>query len=299
MESKKSLKSIVGKTSPLFPLIVLITICIANYCVNNWLSPFIKNLIYIGSSGGIGGSICFMLLYYKSSSMEMSLDTNYLKNIFVTIISTLFGIFVFFFIYGGLIYFFNINKDISKFGILFYCSLTFSVGLLVSFISTTRGWIILRSYFLNKTTLSGINLFLILIIYIIIAIYTNYNFKGSMVKTIIFTFVSGGLGGTLYCIIDFYKSIGENKGEIYMWSWWYFFRPITSAVLGVFAFFLIYAGLLVINNTTQGIMEVRSIIFYSALSFVLGYSYSSFFTYIEKLANIIFKEPKNKEGASK
>jgi hypothetical protein len=116
---------------------------------------------------------------------------------------------------------------------------------------------------------------------------------------------AGGIGGSLNSILGFtthYKN-GDFDPN---YKWWYYFRPIIGIILGVFVFYFIVGGLMVISTTDQNpdyymnIFSFKSIMFYSALSFLVGYSSTNFLRKLEDLSNALFSEVKsNGDGEDK
>jgi hypothetical protein len=275
-------------------LIIYIIFAIISY--NSNLSPFIKSLILVSISGGIGGIIYIMIKYFKPSlANTIEINESFWFYLFGPIISSVFGLFIFFFIYGGLL---NINylpPVISLKNILIFCAISFFSGFFIAYINTESGRKIL-SKVLQVHNLCGIYLFVILIIYILTAFLCNYFLNLTiLIKFLILSSISGGLGGILYCIIDYYRSMGEKKEEIKNWLWWYFFRPFASSVLGAFVFFFLYGGLFVVNNHTTETISTKSILFYCSLSFVFGYTFTNFFEMVTQIADVIFSKSSGKK----
>ena len=76
----------------------------------------------------------------------------------------------------------------------------------------------------------------------------NCPFEKQLMNILTYVACSGGIGGTIYCIGGFYRRLGNNQFTM-NWTWWYVFRPIISAVIGVFAYFMIIGGLMSISNS--------------------------------------------------
>ncbi|MBU0460853.1 MAG: hypothetical protein KJ597_05355 [Nanoarchaeota archaeon] len=138
-----------------------------------------------------------------------------------------------------------------------------------------------------KTNLIGIYLFIILLILIVIPILVfKIKFQSAIIKSLIYVACAGGLGGTLYSIRGFYQNLGEKRFE-FNWTWWYIFRPFISIVIGVISYFLIFGGLLSVGNISDVNYE-KSIMFYSAISFLAGFSFTQFSNKLEELSKTLF-----------
>lgn len=146
-----------------------------------------------------------------------------------------------------------------------------------------------------KINVLGIFLLLILILFILIGInfYLNQP-ENKLIFSLIIIACSGGIGGTLYSIRGFYQNIGEGNFNFNSWVWWYIFRPIMSAVIGVFVYFLIVGGLLSVGNVSE-INYSKGLMFYSAVAFLAGFSFTQFANKLEELASTIFTKKEDKK----
>lgn len=108
-------------------LVVLVAIAVITYFFYS-ADQLIRALIFVGCSGGIGGTIYSIRGFYQNLGEE-----NFKLNwtwwyVFRPIISIVTGIFVYFLIAGGLMSFGLISKtDYSK-GLLFFCGISFLSG---------------------------------------------------------------------------------------------------------------------------------------------------------------------------
>ncbi len=218
-----------------------------------------------------------------------------------------------FIIYGILIFCFN---SIENFWVKVSITLAF-FGLGLMFI--LEGQSILREYFRNeqkkklgnkkitiinkknnsklKINLLGIYLIIILLIFILIGVLAYISkLENKFIFSLIIIACSGGIGGTLYSIRGFYQNLGEGNFNFNNWVWWYLFRPVMSAVIGVFVYFLIIGGLLSIGNISE-FNYSKGLIFYSALAFLAGFSFTQFANKLEEIASTIFaKKEEEKKG---
>lgn len=146
---------------------------------------------------------------------------------------------------------------------------------------------------LLKTNLLGIYLLVLLCLLVLGSIVTYlYKPGGELINSLIIISLSGGIGGTTYSIRGFYQNLGGGNFN-FNWGWWYIFRPFISMVMGVFIYFLIVGGLLSIG----GIYKVdysRSLMFYSAIAFLAGFSFTQFANKLEELASTIFAKKEEK-----
>lgn len=145
-----------------------------------------------------------------------------------------------------------------------------------------------------KIHLIGIYLLFFLIILITIPLITYFSsFGDTLIRSLIYIGASGGLGGTVYCIRGFYQNVGENNFKL-KWGWWYIFRPFISIVIGIMVYFLIVGGLLSLGSISE-VNYSKSVIFYSGIAFLAGFSFTQFANKLEELANILFTKKEDKK----
>ncbi len=143
----------------------------------------------------------------------------------------------------------------------------------------------------TKRNLIGIYLLLFLIVLILIPIRLYFSDRGdTLIRSLVYIGCSGGLGGVLYCIRGFYKSQIDNQFKL-VWSWWYIFRPFISIVVGVFVYFLIIGGLLSLGSVSE-VDYQRSVMFYCAIAFLAGFSFTQFADKLEELSSTLFSKKK-------
>jgi len=148
----------------------------------------------------------------------------------------------------------------------------------------------------TKINLIGIYLlsFLFVLIAITIIVYFS-RIESVLIKSLIYIGSSGGIGGIIYCIRGFYQSVASKQFD-FSWTWWYIFRPFISIVIGIFVYFFIVGGLLSLGSITA-VDYSRSVMFYCAISFLAGFSFTQFADKLEELASTTFA--KKREEANK
>ena len=118
--------------------------------------------------------------------------------------------------------------------------------------------------------------------------YAHYSgaISDALLRSLVYIACAGGLGGTVYLIRSFYKKIFERsfRPDVF---WWYLFRPLTGAIMGVVAYFLIVGGLLSIGSA-QSPDYAKSIMLYCGIAFLAGFSFTQFADKIEGLAKTVF-----------
>jgi hypothetical protein len=140
----------------------------------------------------------------------------------------------------------------------------------------------------------GIYLLVTLIFLCMIPVIVFYmKMENNIVRTLVFVGASGGIGGAVYSIRGFYHTLAGKKFEV-NWVWWYVFRPIISVVVGVFLYFLVVGGLLSISTSTE-VSFGKGVMFYCALAFLAGFSFTRFADKLNALSDTIFSK-KDKPG---
>jgi hypothetical protein len=154
----------------------------------------------------------------------------------------------------------------------------------------------------NKINLIGVYLliFLLCLIVIPIQVFRSLTFD-SVLRSLIYIGSAGGLGGTIYCIRSYYKTLIGKPFDL-NYGWWYIYRPFVSIVVGVFVYFLIVGGLLTltVGEVSQADLT-KGIPFYCAVAFLGGFSFTQFADKITELAETIFattEKTKEAGGAS-
>jgi len=141
----------------------------------------------------------------------------------------------------------------------------------------------------DSTKINLIGIYLLSFLFVLIAITILAYFSGIesvLIKSLIYISSSGGIGGIIYCIRGFYQSLAAKQFD-FGWIWWYIFRPFISIVIGVFVYFLIVGGLLSLGSISA-VDYSRSVMFYCAISFLAGFSFTQFADKLEELASTIF-----------
>lgn len=147
---------------------------------------------------------------------------------------------------------------------------------------------------MNAINIIGLYLLLVVIFLVGLPIWVFVAdpFKKELLNILVYIACSGGIGGTIYCIRGFYQNLGGNNFKI-NWTWWYVFRPIISAIIGVFSYFIIIGGLMSISNASD-VNYSKSVMFYCAVSFLAGFSFTKFLEKIDLISGTLFSN-KDKE----
>ena len=137
-----------------------------------------------------------------------------------------------------------------------------------------------------------IGLYLLFAVFILVGlpiwVYVCDPFEKELLNILVYIACSGGIGGTIYCIRGFYQNLGGNNFET-NWTWWYIFRPIISAIIGIFAYFMIIGGLMSISNSPD-VNYSKSVMFYCAVSFLAGFSFAKFVEKIDLISDTLFSK---------
>lgn len=143
----------------------------------------------------------------------------------------------------------------------------------------------------TRINLIGIYLLLALLVLVITPAVTYFsNLDDSLIRALIYIGSSGGVGGTIYCIRGFYQHLGGDDFK-HHWTWWYIFRPLISVVIGVFVYFFVVGGLISVGSVSE-VDYSKSVMFYSAISFLAGFSFTQFADKLEELSSTLFSKKK-------
>lgn len=151
---------------------------------------------------------------------------------------------------------------------------------------------------MNCKTFVGIYLLIAILLFCLVPVFIFYSYiDNDLVRTLFYVGASGGIGGTVYSIRGFYQNTG---GETFKpnWVWWYIFRPIISVVSGVFVYFLIVGGLMSISNNTD-VTFSKGVMFYCAIAFLAGFSFTRFMGKVESISENVFSESEHVNPSAK
>lgn len=137
-----------------------------------------------------------------------------------------------------------------------------------------------------------IGLYLIFVLFLLIGlpiwVYICNPFERKLLSILVYITCSGGIGGTIYSIRGFYQNLGRESFKM-NWTWWYVFRPIISAIIGLFAYFMIVGGLMSISNSPE-VNYGKSVMFYCAVAFLAGFSFAKFIEKVDLISDTIFSK---------
>lgn len=119
--------------------------------------------------------------------------------------------------------------------------------------------------------------------------------EDSILRTLVYVGTSGGIGGVVYSIRAFYQNLADNSFDG-KWVWWYVFRPMISVVAGVFLYFLIVGGLMSISASNE-VSFSKGIMFYCALAFLSGFSFTRFADKLNELSDTFLSKKSGKRNA--
>lgn len=142
-----------------------------------------------------------------------------------------------------------------------------------------------------KINLIGIYLIVFLLAQIVGAYFTWISKFNDTLRYLILISVSGGLGGLIYCMREYYRYIRNEEFKT-NYFWWYIIRPISSMVMGAFSYLFIAGGLLVLSNSPNA-TDPKGLMFYCSFAFLVGIAYSRFIEKIYQIAEVLFAAKNN------
>lgn len=105
--------------------------------------------------------------------------------------------------------------------------------------------------------------------------------------------IFGGIGGAIYCLRGVYLNYSVRKQWDSVWYPWYFIRPLVSIVTGVVSYFLLMAGLFLLESKTNSGSTNYG---YYAFAFIAGYNVDQFLKKVEDVAKTTWGIDKSRSG---
>lgn len=138
-----------------------------------------------------------------------------------------------------------------------------------------------------KINLIGFWLIICLLAMVAGGVAVWYYLTHLFIRNLIILGFSGGLGAVVYCLRSFYKHIGDGDFSI-RWTWWYIIRPFLGVVMGVFLYFFISGGVLIVSNNYSS-LDGKALMFFSSLAFVAGITFTRFLEKIYSIGAAMFE----------
>lgn len=115
-----------------------------------------------------------------------------------------------------------------------------------------------------------------------------------LIKTLGYLASSGGIGGVVFCMRDLYQKSDLDTEPLNVP--WFILRPIMSAAVGVFVYFFIIGGLFSISSKGD-VNYNKGIMFYCAVSFLAGYSFTKFAGKLNDTSSSLFGKVENTDSS--
>lgn len=122
--------------------------------------------------------------------------------------------------------------------------------------------------------------------------YTILNIKNlDDVKVVIYAFIAGVIGATMYALRGFYWAVGpqnpSDKKYQYdpNWTWWYISRPLIGGFLAVFTFALLQAGVATLGETKNDNTASTA---YFGIGFLAGFAATDVFNWLGDVSKARF-----------
>jgi len=146
--------------------------------------------------------------------------------------------------------------------------------------------------FYTRVNLLGTYLLICFLILTALPLLTYFShISDSLIRSLIYIGSSGGIGGVIYCMRGFYQNLVDKKFDL-IWTWWYILRPFMSVGIGIFVYLFIVGGLLSVGSVSE-VNYSKSVMFYCAVSFLAGFSFTQFASKLEELASTFFAKKEN------
>ncbi|AST96541.1 Uncharacterised protein [Niallia circulans] len=117
-------------------------------------------------------------------------------------------------------------------------------------------------------------------------------------------FVAGLLGGAFYAARGLYRRLTsdgtqrtvefEDRFDVKVWLFWYFFRPLQGGVLAVIILSLLNAGFVGFSNVNEP--DPQSLYFQISLGFLVGYGTHDVLKKIDEIIKVTFSTSKKNDS---
>lgn len=110
--------------------------------------------------------------------------------------------------------------------------------------------------------------------------------KWRLLRMVVYCFAFGGIGGTTYSIYGLYKHTAKgdfDRNYIY----WYVFRSLLGAVLGLVSYFLIQGGLFAFaQDASKDAFQAKAML--AGTAFLAGFSTNQFVDKLKELSKTLW-----------
>lgn len=107
------------------------------------------------------------------------------------------------------------------------------------------------------------------------------------VKPIIYSFIAGTIGATMFALRGFYWAVGpqDRTSKKYQydpnWTWWYVSRPLIGGFLAVFTYAILQASVATLGETQTDDAASTA---YFAIGFLAGFSATDVFSWFADIS---------------
>lgn len=107
-----------------------------------------------------------------------------------------------------------------------------------------------------------------------------------VLKLVIYSFCFGGIGGTTYSIYGLYKHTAKGDFDS-NYRYWYLFRSLLGALLGMMVYFLIQGGLFAFaQDPSKDAFQTKALLVGTA--FLAGFSTNQFIDKLKELSQALW-----------
>lgn len=130
------------------------------------------------------------------------------------------------------------------------------------------------------------------VVFSAVPLYAFHLSENCFIRQLFYIGAAGGLGGVVYSIQGLIYHYEKDNFSL-KFKWWYFFRPITSVILGIMAYLFIAGGLMTFTGMTpdytlSSCIPSKSVMFFCAMAFLVGISNNAFVKKLKDLAKAFF-----------
>lgn len=129
----------------------------------------------------------------------------------------------------------------------------------------------------------------------IIALCNHFLNLDPTLRLLVYLACSAGMGCTVYSNLVMVQHVSHKEQEASYFIW-YVFRPLIAIPLGIFVYFMVAGGLLVLGNASIPENDTQRMMFLYSIAFLAGFSIDSMIKKMYEIVNVIFSSQGKNPG---
>lgn len=131
-----------------------------------------------------------------------------------------------------------------------------------------------------------------------VALINHFFNHDPTLKLLVYLACSAGMGCTVYSNLVMVRHVSENRQEASFFVW-YVFRPLIAIPLGVFIYFMVAGGLLVLGNASIPENDTQRMMFFYSIAFLAGFAIDSMINKMYDIVNVLFSSQVKNTGGKR